>query len=77
MTELSAPDRDAAAAVALVVRTTEVRVGPPSSVDDSFAWDEGEGAHHMFFRCHLPTIGFDLDPDMPTVLERSEVLFAE
>lgn len=27
-----------------VWRTTEVRVGPLASVDDQFAWDEGEGA---------------------------------
>lgn len=26
-----------------VARTTQVRVGPVSSVDDAFAWDEGEG----------------------------------
>jgi uncharacterized protein YhfF len=26
-----------------IVRTTDVRVGPLSSVDDRFAWDEGEG----------------------------------
>src|SRR4051794_15564393 len=26
-----------------VVRTTDVRVGPLSSVDEQFAWDEGEG----------------------------------
>ncbi|TIC87746.1 ASCH domain-containing protein [Nocardioides sp. GY 10113] len=26
-----------------VIRTTEVRVGALSSVDDAFAWDEGEG----------------------------------
>ena len=69
-----------------VLRTTEVRIGPLSSVDDSFAWDEGEGdrtrtawlvAHHRFFRRYLPTIGVDFDPDMPTVFERFEVLFAE
>jgi uncharacterized protein YhfF len=41
-----------------VVRTTDVRVGPLSSVADRFAWDEGEGdrtrawwleAHTRFF----------------------------
>jgi uncharacterized protein YhfF len=26
-----------------VLQPTDVRVGPLSSVDDSFAWDEGEG----------------------------------
>ena len=69
-----------------VLRTTEVRVGPLSSVDEAFAWDEGEGdrtrvdwleGHERFFRRYLPTIGVDFDPDMATVFERFEVLFAE
>jgi uncharacterized protein YhfF len=69
-----------------VLRTTEVRVGPLSSVDDSFAWDEGEGDrtreswladHESFFRRYLPTIGLEFDPEMPTVFERFEVVYAE
>lgn len=69
-----------------VLRTTEVRVGAFSTVDESFAWDEGEGdrtrawwlsAHEAFFRRYLPTIGFEFDPEMATVFERFEVLFAE
>jgi uncharacterized protein YhfF len=43
----------------IIVRFTDVRVGPLGSVDDQFAWDEGEGdrskaywlrAHREFFR---------------------------
>lgn len=34
---------DGSGADRIVLRTTEVRVGPLDSVDDSFAYDEGEG----------------------------------
>lgn len=69
-----------------VMRTTEVRIGPLSSVDDAFAWDEGEGDrtrstwladHHHFFGRRLPTLGLTFHPDMPTVFERFEVLYQE
>jgi uncharacterized protein YhfF len=69
-----------------VLRTTEVRIGPRTSVDGPFAWDEGEGqrtrewwlaAHQEFFRRYLPTIGVDFDPDVATVFERFDMLFAE
>jgi uncharacterized protein YhfF len=67
-----------------VLRTTEVRVGPLSSVDDAFAWDEGEGDrsrgmwlddHQRFFRRYLPTIGVEYHDDLPTVFQRFEVVF--
>lgn len=69
-----------------VLRTTDVRVGPLSSVDDAFAWDEGEGDrtrrtwladHEDFFERFLPTIGLAFEPDMLTVFERFEVLYSE
>lgn len=69
-----------------VPRTAEVRVGPLSSVDDEFAWEEGEGHrtrtswladHETFFRRSLPTIGVAFDPEMPTVFERFEVVYTE
>lgn len=69
-----------------VLRTTDVRVGPLSSVDDRFAWDEGEGDrtrstwlhdHHRFFRRYLPTIGLDFTPEMATVFERFELVATE
>ncbi|MGK2948250.1 MAG: ASCH domain-containing protein [Acidimicrobiales bacterium] len=69
-----------------VLRTTDVRVGPLSSVDDAFAWDEGEGDrtratwlddHQRFFRRYLPTIGVEYHDDLPTVFQRFEVPYAE
>lgn len=69
-----------------VLRTTEVRIGPLSSVDDRFAWDEGEGDrtratwlrdHHDFFERYLPSVGLEFTPDMPTVFERFEVIATE
>jgi uncharacterized protein YhfF len=67
-----------------VIRTTEVRIGPLSSVDDAFAWDEGEGDrtratwlsdHEAFFRRTLPADAFH--DDTATVFERFEVLCSE
>jgi uncharacterized protein YhfF len=69
-----------------VLRTTEVRVGPLPSVDDAFAWDEGEGDrtraswlrdHERYFRRALPAVGLTFAPDLPTVFERFEVPYAE
>jgi uncharacterized protein YhfF len=77
---------DGAGRARAVLRTTEVRIGPLRSVDDEFAWDEGEGdrtragwlaEHEKYFGRYLPTIGVDFDPDMATVFERFEVLFAD
>ena len=75
---------DGAGQPRVVLRTTEVRVGPLSSVDDAFAWDEGEGDrtratwladHEAYFRRELADLPFDLD--MPTVCERFEVIYQE
>ena len=69
-----------------VLQTTDVRVGPLSSVDESFAWDEGEGDrtrqawlddHETYFRRYLPTIGLEFDHDMATVFERFDVVYTE
>jgi uncharacterized protein YhfF len=69
-----------------VLRTTEVRVGPLSSVDDEFAWDEGEGDrtratwladHEAYFRRELAGLDLAFDADMPTVFERFEVVYQE
>jgi uncharacterized protein YhfF len=69
-----------------VLRTTEVRVGALDSVDEAFAWDEGEGdrtrtdwlaMHTRYFQRYLPTIGETFSTDMPTVFERFEVLYTE
>lgn len=69
-----------------VLQLTDVRVGPLSSVDDRFAYDEGEGdrtraywldAHTRFFQRVLPTLGIDFDPDMATIFQRFDVLYQE
>ncbi len=69
-----------------VLRTTQVRVGPLSSVDDAFAWDEGEGDrtratwlsdHEAYFRRELASLDVPFDPDMPTVFERFDVVYTE
>ena len=69
-----------------VIRTVEVRIGPLSSVDDAFAWDEGEGDrsrsmwladHEAFFRRQMAGLGLEFDPDMSTIFERFEVVYVE
>ena len=67
-----------------VVRTTDVRVGPLSSVDDAFAWDEGEGdrsrswwldAHTRFFGRRCAQLGLDFSEEILVVFERFEVVW--
>ena len=69
-----------------VLHTLEVRIGPLSSVDDAFAWDEGEGDrsramwlddHTRFFQRSMASIGVPFHPDQPTVFERFEVEYQE
>jgi uncharacterized protein YhfF len=70
----------------VVLRTTDVRVGPLSSVDDAFAWDEGEGdrtvedwlrMHEDYFRRTFAVHGWAYHRDIPVVFERFEVAYAE
>lgn len=67
-----------------IVRTTDVRVGPLSSVDDRFAWDEGEGertrawwldAHTRFFNRQCGAMGWSFSDDIAVVFERFEVVW--
>ena len=69
-----------------VLCTTDVRVGPLSSVDDAFAWDEGEGDrtraawladHEAYFRRELASLGVAFDAEMSTVFERFDVVYTE
>ena len=69
-----------------IYRTTEVRVGPLSSVDESFAWDEGEGertrewwlaAHMAFFTRESERYGFAMHDAIETVFERFELVWPE
>ncbi len=75
---------DGAGRPAALIRTTDVRVGPLSSVSEQFAWDEGEGdrsrdwwlrAHHEVFAREAAGGGFEFHPDIETVFERFEVLW--
>jgi uncharacterized protein YhfF len=65
-------------------RTTEVRVGPLNSVDERFAWDEGEGertrewwlaAHRRFFGRRAAAQGFKMHDEIETVFERFTVVW--
>lgn len=67
----------------VVVETTDVRVGALSSVDDQFAWDEGEGdrtrddwlrGHTEYFTRSHAEAGIPFHPDIPVVFERFDVL---
>ena len=67
-----------------IVRTTDVRVGPLSSVDDRFAWDEGEGdrtrawwldAHTRFFNRECTAMGLSFSDDIGVVFERFELVW--
>ncbi|GAB3595539.1 ASCH domain-containing protein [Angustibacter peucedani] len=67
-----------------VVRTTDVRVGPLSSVDDRFAWDEGEGdrtrawwleAHTGYFSRQCAATGWAFSDDVDVVFERFELVW--
>lgn len=69
-----------------VIRTDEVRIGPLSSVDDAFAWDEGEGdrtrdwwvrAHLAFFERYHGSLGLPHGPDMELVFERFSVVYVD
>lgn len=74
---------DGSGAPRAVIRTVEVRIGPLHSVDDAFAWDEGEGdrtraswlaEHEAYFRRLLPTLGLQFTDQMATVFERFDVI---
>lgn len=69
-----------------VIQTTEVRVGPLSSVDDVFAWDEGEGdrtrddwlrMHSRYFERTLGPAWPDHGEDLPVVFERFALVCRE
>lgn len=69
-----------------LLETTDVRVGPLSSVDDQFAWDEGEGdrtrawwidAHTRYFVRAFTRMGLEFHPDILVVFERFTVCYQE
>ncbi len=70
----------------IVIRTTWVRVGPLSSVDEAFAWDEGEGdrtradwqrSHNAYFRRRCDELGIAFHAQIPVVFERFEPAYSE
>jgi uncharacterized protein YhfF len=67
-----------------VLRTTELRLGPSSSVDDAFAWDEGEDdrtrdswlrEHERYFRRTQAARGEEWSDDLEVVFERFRVVW--
>jgi uncharacterized protein YhfF len=65
-------------------RTAEVRVGPLNSVDERFAWDEGEGertrewwlsAHRRFFGRSATALGLRMNDGIETVFERFKIVW--
>lgn len=69
-----------------VLRSTELRLGTVDSVDDSFAWDEGEDdrtrdswlrEHTKFWRRVADAQGFRWSDDMEVVFERFDVVWPE
>lgn len=69
-----------------VLRTTGLRFGPFSSVEDDFAYEEGEGertradwlrSHTGFFARFMPSIGQAFVPDMPVVFQRFALDYRE
>ncbi len=69
-----------------LIRTTEVRIGPLSSVDERFAWDEGEGdrtradwlrAHTAYFMRAYDRLGLDFHQDISVVFERFALVYPE
>lgn len=75
---------DGTGAPRAILRSLELRLGPMDSVDDAFAWDEGEGdrtrrwwldAHEEFFARFLPTIGVEPSPQVEVVFERFMVVW--
>jgi uncharacterized protein YhfF len=68
----------------VVLRSTELRIGVLESVDDAFAWDEGEGdrsrrywlaAHRDFFGRTCAARGAEFTEDLEVVFERFRVVW--
>jgi uncharacterized protein YhfF len=66
----------------VVLRSVYLRLGPLDSVDESFAWDEGEGdrtrgswlrEHQRYFQRVLPRLGVEYHDQMEVVFERFRV----
>lgn len=69
-----------------LIETVEVRTGPLSSVDEQFAWDEGEGdrTREDWLRMHIgyytrtfARAGLRFHEDIPIIFERFTVPYQE
>lgn len=68
----------------LVLRSVELRVGPVTSVDEAFAYDEGEGertrdwwldAHRGYWQRICAKMGLEYDDSLEVVFERFTVVW--
>jgi uncharacterized protein YhfF len=75
---------DSAGRPRAILRTTELRLGRLPSVDDAFAWDEGEGdrsraswlvEHERYFRRTQEAKGEAWSDDLEVVFERFRVVW--
>jgi len=77
---------DGAGVPRAVLRTVELRIGPIASVDDAFAWDEGEGdrtrddwlrGHRRYFTRTCAARGEAFTEEHEVVFERSALVWPE
>ena len=75
---------DSSGAPRAILRSTELRIGPLHSVDDAFAWDEGENdrtraswlaGHLAYFTRTQAARGEIWDDDLDVVFERFQVVW--
>jgi len=75
---------DGAGAPRCVLRSVDLRLGPLASVDDAFAWDEGEGdrtrdswlrEHERYFRRTQAARGEVWSDDLEVLFERFSVVW--
>ncbi|MGI9822871.1 ASCH domain-containing protein [Agromyces sp. Marseille-Q5079] len=68
----------------VILRSTELRIAVLDDVDESFAYDEGEGDrtlaswrddHVRYWRRSTARLGFEWTPDLEIVLERFDVVW--
>lgn len=68
----------------VVLRTIELRLGPMSSVDERFAWDEGEydrtletwlAEHRRYFSRTCARLGLEMSEEIALVFERFTVVW--
>lgn len=75
---------DGAGLPCCIIRTSEIRMGPLQSVDDAFAWDEGEGdrtreywmgVHRDYIARRALLAGVPMHDGIETVFERFTVVW--